>query len=881
MGRTHRAIFPRGQPEIIHTVGQVMMDMFGRIGILTLFFCMLILSAQPVWAEPPVFARLSLNQSQTYRMMTVGTVETIDSMNTTLSRITLSSTSGDGSDMKSLAMPAIRNIRRIFSSPSGSWEGNILTILGPTDSTVSGTDYGRYDLFIQQNLPVIRCRIPDAGADVLLVKTNGTSGASDIGTLLNRTDLVYLLHTKGVIAIRSSNYTAYGGPWSQSDFDPANLSYTLSRNAIDVDDFTLNRSIAQLVSDQNPLFGTPPEAGEYLLAAFRYDPEGQRILTYATWPVIVLDGNKTLALSHPAQYDQDSGQDLQLTFTNTTAVSNVAYLLVKSGEMYDMELQVNMSALEELSDEFSLEAIFPGSPLQFLLKSPGMTSPHLARVIGVSMFSISNTTPPESRNSYQINITPGFGTSGFAGNSTQVNIPHEDLETLLPGTFSIYGIGLNSRNEITALDRSDLVIGRSPRANFSGTPTTGPAPLSVQFMDLSSGDPASWSWSFGDGQVSADRDPTHLFIAAGNYTVNLTVSNTFGSTMLSRDRYIVVTPPTPPGALSADFVASPRRGYYPLSVVFEDTSPGNPVSWNWSFGDGTNSSEQNPVHIYRRSGEYTVSLTVANATASDTLIRPSYITAIHQSGGGGGGGGGGGITVSTTANATAAATPTPAATPGFFGGLPIGPDNRTTQPVVIVSPDGLFSLSLASGVRVIGGGSVPVTDLNLSALPVGVLPPLPADPWIFTGHACLISPPGATFDPGVTFLLAFDEEQWEVLTGKGRPVLMWYDPAAGTWQTLETSVNEEARSVSTRITRGGTYGLFTTTPTAGPTVPGPTPSPTGAQAAGVTPPGSWFVPVLLILICIAAAAIAVYWWKFRPGNGKPPAEQDPLKKTEE
>ncbi|MDD1716151.1 MAG: PKD domain-containing protein [Methanolinea sp.] len=1065
-------------------------------------------------------------------MMTVGTVVSIDSMNLSQSRVSLLSTSGDGTDMKSLALPTIRNIHRNFSTSSASWKGNTFTIVGPADSIVSGTGFGSYDIFTTRNLPVVRCQIPGATADVLLMKTNGSSGFSDLGTLLNSTDLIYLLHTRGVIAIRHSNYVAYGGPWSSSDFDPANLSYTLSHNAISVDDFTLNRSIAQQVSNPNPLFGTPPVTGEYILAAFRFDPVEQRIVTFASWPVIILDGNNPLALSSPVRYDQNSGQDLLLTFTNTTAVSSVTYLLVKSDEVYDLDLRVNMSALEETSDDFGIQSILTGNPFLFILKSSESDLPPLHQAISYSISSINNPTPPASANISRINITPGYGISGFAENSTHADIPHQDLETLLAGTFSIYGVGLNSRNEVVAIDRADLEVGKSPHANFTGTPvagttplavhftdlssdfpttwawdfgdgtgnsslrhpdhvyqnpglydvtltssnvfggstfrrlhyidaalpglhadftgtptsgfvsllvqftdtstgyhtqwdwdfgdgegstnanpshvytsagtftisltvqdgtgnsstrtrtdyitvhpvppapvagfngnitsgdapltvaftdessgspyqwnwsfgdgqssdarnpvhvyrdpgnftvsltvlgpggydtetkpgyihvlphppvadffanpTSGDAPLSVQFTDLSTGGPASWSWSFGDGGASADRDPAHIYSSAGNYTVNLTVTNAFGSDTLSRTRYIVVTTPTPPGALIANFVASPRRGYYPLSVVFEDTSTGNPLSWNWSFGDGTNSTEKAPIHIYRRSGEYTVSLTVSNATASDTLIRPSYITALHQSGGGGGGGGGGGTSFIVAPNATPTVSPTPTVTPTYSGQLPIGPDNRTTQPVVILSPDGAYTLSLGSGVRVNSTGGMPVTDLNLSTLQAGALPPLPGDPWAFTGFACRVSPAEAVFDPGVTLLLAFNKEQWELLSGNGL-VLMWYDPVSGRWQSLETSVNEGARSVSARITRGGIYGLFTGIAVTGPTVPAATPTPTAVQPEGVAPSWIWWVPVLAILVAVAAA-LAVYLFKIRPGKGKPPENPDLLEGKEE
>jgi PGF-pre-PGF domain-containing protein len=63
-----------------------------------------------------------------------------------------------------------------------------------------------------------------------------------------------------------------------------------------------------------------------------------------------------------------------------------------------------------------------------------------------------------------------------------------------------------------------------PVAEFSASPTSGNAPLKVAFTDSSTG-ATSWAWDFGDGGSSTERNPTHTYSSAGNYNVNLTVSN--------------------------------------------------------------------------------------------------------------------------------------------------------------------------------------------------------------------------------------------------------------------------------------------------------------------------------------------------------------------
>jgi hypothetical protein len=78
-------------------------------------------------------------------------------------------------------------------------------------------------------------------------------------------------------------------------------------------------------------------------------------------------------------------------------------------------------------------------------------------------------------------------------------------------------------------------------ANFSGSPTSGTAPLAVNFTDLSSGSPTSWSWNFGDGGTSIVKNPSHTYAAAGSYTVSLTATNACGSDNETKTGYITVS----------------------------------------------------------------------------------------------------------------------------------------------------------------------------------------------------------------------------------------------------------------------------------------------------------------------------------------------------
>ena len=73
--------------------------------------------------------------------------------------------------------------------------------------------------------------------------------------------------------------------------------------------------------------------------------------------------------------------------------------------------------------------------------------------------------------------------------------------------------------------RKDLTFRTAPlqSANFDATPVSGISPLTVSFRDRSSSAPNEWYWEFGDGSISAERNPSHTYREAGQYTVRLTV----------------------------------------------------------------------------------------------------------------------------------------------------------------------------------------------------------------------------------------------------------------------------------------------------------------------------------------------------------------------
>ena len=191
------------------------------------------------------------------------------------------------------------------------------------------------------------------------------------------------------------------------------------------------------------------------------------------------------------------------------------------------------------------------------------------------------------------------------------------------GTYTVTLTATNAGGSTAASRTGYITVNAiAPTASFSANATSGISPFAVRFSGLSTNSPASWAWSFGDGTTSSELDPVHIYMKAGSYTVMLTVTNPGGSTTVSQTGYITVNS----AATLASFYTGTPSGVAPLSVRFVDSSTNSPTSWAWSFGDGSTSTDQNPTHIYRTPGSYTVTLTTINPGGSSTTSRTGYVT---------------------------------------------------------------------------------------------------------------------------------------------------------------------------------------------------------------------------------------------------------------
>ncbi|MCC4770903.1 PGF-pre-PGF domain-containing protein [Methanosarcina sp. DH2] len=196
-------------------------------------------------------------------------------------------------------------------------------------------------------------------------------------------------------------------------------------------------------------------------------------------------------------------------------------------------------------------------------------------------------------------------------------------------------------NEVN-IDSLPLVTPRTepgpilPAANFKANITQGPAPLVVQFTDISQ-NATSRNWDFdNDGKVdSTAESEIHVYTDPRTYTVNLTAINVNGTT--SKTAVITVLEKGNDVLPTADFSTNVSSGIAPLSVLFTDLSQ-NATSRSWEVNsDGIeDSSEASFTYIYPSAGTYTAKLTAINANGTYTK---TMIIAVEEKSSGGSSGG--------------------------------------------------------------------------------------------------------------------------------------------------------------------------------------------------------------------------------------------------
>ncbi len=218
----------------------------------------------------------------------------------------------------------------------------------------------------------------------------------------------------------------------------------------------------------------------------------------------------------------------------------------------------------------------------FVYAAPSVGFPTVMRNSSVSNVNISQTVAPPGAVTFGATPTSGFaplnvsftgtsagatgwswdfGDGNWAGDNGMQNPNHVYQ---LPGTYTVTLTAMTTGGNTTSTQSTTITVSQTPPpavpvARFTANQTSGIAPLAVAFdATTSTSAPAiwaTWRWSFGDGTFSSLQNPTHTYVAGGNYTVSLVATN-LGGTSAPAIGSINVTTVAP----VANFTGTPTNG---------------------------------------------------------------------------------------------------------------------------------------------------------------------------------------------------------------------------------------------------------------------------------------------------------------------------------
>jgi len=179
-----------------------------------------------------------------------------------------------------------------------------------------------------------------------------------------------------------------------------------------------------------------------------------------------------------------------------------------------------------------------------------------------------------------------------------------------------YTVSLTASNDCNSNVTTQVItIITAPVAGIStANGTTGCSPAIIEFISTSSNNPSTYEWIFegGNPATSAEMNPVVTYNTAGNFDVELRVTNSFGSDTLVLEDYIeIITNPVISFSFEQDSLTYSFNGNYQYQ---EDIF--------WQFGDNGTSNQEDPVHTYNAEGNYMVVLTVSNdcGTTGDSVL---------------------------------------------------------------------------------------------------------------------------------------------------------------------------------------------------------------------------------------------------------------------
>ena len=179
----------------------------------------------------------------------------------------------------------------------------------------------------------------------------------------------------------------------------------------------------------------------------------------------------------------------------------------------------------------------------------------------------------------------------------------------------MYEVRVEATNALATISqKATIMVVPHPAAQFTADDSSVSVGETITFQNQSGGyPPLRYLWHFGDGTSSDLMNPSHAYSEAGQYQVQLTTENDFGTS----DAFLVVSVGAPP---SVEMVL-PESANAGETVVGYATSNETNTSFAWDMGDGRQYEGVQVNHVYRSSGDYYVSLAAGNDYGSSHIGR--------------------------------------------------------------------------------------------------------------------------------------------------------------------------------------------------------------------------------------------------------------------
>ena len=227
-----------------------------------------------------------------------------------------------------------------------------------------------------------------------------------------------------------------------------------------------------------------------------------------------------------------------------------------------------------------------------------------------NVFTFTNTSGVQPGVNYYWNFGDGLNSTLNSITKTYAFI----------GTYQVSLVATSGTNCKDSLVKTVYVINK-PTPSFTTTVSTDCNSSTISFNNTTStSNGINYTWYFGDGSTSTEKNPIHTYSIGGSYTIKLVAKINNGCADSITQNIFV--PSKPIAAFSSNANSNPCSNVH--IVNFNNTSTGSITNYLWSFGDGTTSNSIHPQKLYASAGTYVVTLTVSNlngctSTATQTI----------------------------------------------------------------------------------------------------------------------------------------------------------------------------------------------------------------------------------------------------------------------